>query len=213
MAHLDVAGIDYRLADGRPLLRDVSLRVGEAQRVALIGANGAGKTTLLRLITGDLAPDAGAVTRDGSLGVMRQFVTGDTVGALLLSVAPLPIREAAAALEAAERAMAADGSTETQMRYATALATWGEAGGYEAEVLWDVCTVEAPGMTFEGARQRPVTTLSGGEQKRLTLEALLRGPDPILRSEEHTSELQSRGHLVCRLLLEKKNSKDKNQTN
>src|SRR5690625_6203045 len=28
---------------------------------------------------------------------------------------------------------------------------------------------------------------------------------PIVRSEEHTSELQSRGHLVCRLLLEKKN--------
>src|SRR5690625_6551339 len=27
---------------------------------------------------------------------------------------------------------------------------------------------------------------------------------PVLRSEEHTSELQSRGHLVCRLLLEKK---------
>src|SRR5690625_5828686 len=31
--------------------------------------------------------------------------------------------------------------------------------------------------------------------------------DVALRSEEHTSELQSRGHLVCRLLLEKKNSK------
>src|SRR5690625_6021026 len=30
------------------------------------------------------------------------------------------------------------------------------------------------------------------------------GPVPELRSEEHTSELQSRGHLVCRLLLEKK---------
>src|SRR5690625_6351016 len=29
-----------------------------------------------------------------------------------------------------------------------------------------------------------------------------------LRSEEHTSELQSRGHLVCRLLLEKKNTND-----
>src|SRR5437870_8050664 len=28
------------------------------------------------------------------------------------------------------------------------------------------------------------------------------------RSEEHTSELQSRGHLVCRLLLEKKNQED-----
>src|SRR5437660_6963516 len=32
------------------------------------------------------------------------------------------------------------------------------------------------------------------------------------RSEEHTSELQSRGHLVCRLLLEKKKKKKKNQT-
>src|SRR5437870_10568565 len=31
---------------------------------------------------------------------------------------------------------------------------------------------------------------------------------PLLRSEEHTSELQSRGHLVCRLLLEKKKKKN-----
>src|SRR5690625_6100740 len=31
----------------------------------------------------------------------------------------------------------------------------------------------------------------------------------LMRSEEHTSELQSRGHLVCRLLLEKKNTIDK----
>src|SRR5207253_11299624 len=34
----------------------------------------------------------------------------------------------------------------------------------------------------------------------------------IIRSEEHTSELQSRGHLVCRLLLEKKKKKQKKQT-
>src|SRR5690625_5785138 len=34
----------------------------------------------------------------------------------------------------------------------------------------------------------------------------------IQRSEEHTSELQSRGHLVCRLLLEKKNCKTERTT-
>src|SRR2546422_7745998 len=34
-----------------------------------------------------------------------------------------------------------------------------------------------------------------------------RGPDGCCRSEEHTSELQSRLHLVCRLLLEKKKKK------
>src|SRR2546422_7653085 len=37
-------------------------------------------------------------------------------------------------------------------------------------------------------------------------------PDVVERSEEHTSELQSRLHLVCRLLLEKKKKKQKNNT-
>src|SRR5437870_7217014 len=40
----------------------------------------------------------------------------------------------------------------------------------------------------------------------VAVPADLRGV-PIVRSEEHTSELQSRGHLVCRLLLEKKNQR------
>src|SRR5690625_5786930 len=35
---------------------------------------------------------------------------------------------------------------------------------------------------------------------------------PVTRSEEHTSELQSRGHLVCRLLLEKKNQRHLTKT-
>src|SRR5438309_3486379 len=37
--------------------------------------------------------------------------------------------------------------------------------------------------------------------------------DDAIRSEEHTSELQSQFHLVCRLLLEKKKKKKKNNTN
>src|SRR2546422_5379054 len=39
-----------------------------------------------------------------------------------------------------------------------------------------------------------------------------RSARPLLRSEEHTSELQSRLHLVCRLLLEKKKKETKNIT-
>ena len=87
-----MAGVRYELPDGRVLLDDVSFRVGDGQKVALVGANGAGKTTLLRIVTGDLVPHAGVVTRSGGLGVMRQFVGhggGDeTVHDLLLSVAP-----------------------------------------------------------------------------------------------------------------------------
>src|SRR2546421_7146030 len=41
---------------------------------------------------------------------------------------------------------------------------------------------------------------------------LLRRPDAAARSEEHTSELQSRSDLVCRLLLEKKKKIRKNNT-
>src|SRR5437870_8887328 len=51
--------------------------------------------------------------------------------------------------------------------------------------------------------RRPRST----RQRRSQLSALRRArqsPDGKKRSEEHTSELQSRGHLVCRLLLEKK---------
>ena len=58
MVRLDVASVTYTLADGRPLLRDVSLAVSGGERVALIGANGAGKSTLLRIVTGELSPDS-----------------------------------------------------------------------------------------------------------------------------------------------------------
>ena len=46
--------------DGRPLLDEVTFRVGEGAKVALIGPNGTGKTTLLRIIAGDLAAAATA---------------------------------------------------------------------------------------------------------------------------------------------------------
>ncbi len=71
-----------------------------------------------------------------------------------------------------------------QMRYAVALTEWGEAGGYEAEVHWDACSVAAFGIPYEQCRWRDVSTLSGGEQKRLVLESLLRGTDGVLLLDE-----------------------------
>ena len=74
MGHLDVNAVSFSLPDGRRLLRDVTFRVGEGAKVALIGPNGTGKTTLLRILAGDLTASDGAVTRSGGLGVMRQFI-------------------------------------------------------------------------------------------------------------------------------------------
>lgn len=188
MSHIDVSGVSYTLADGRPLLDDVSFRVGDGRVGALIGANGAGKSTLLRIIRGELRPDAGGVVIDGGLAVMDQFVghvrDDRTVHDLLVGVAPKAVKAAAEALEAAENAIIERDETDTQLRYANALAEYADAGGYEQEVVWDQCTVAALGVPFERARYRAVRTLSGGEQKRLVLEALLRGPEQVLLLDE-----------------------------
>jgi len=188
VGHLDINGVSYSLPDGRPLLAGVSLRVGEGAKVALIGPNGTGKTSLSRIVSGDLAATDGAVTRSGGLGIMRQFVGSlrddSSVRDLLVSVAPPVIRAAAKALEQAETVMLEVDDEPAQMAYAQSLADWADAGGYEHETLWDVCTVAAIGIPFEQAQWRRVSTLSGGEQKRLVLEALLRGPEEVLLLDE-----------------------------
>ncbi|HET8603921.1 MAG TPA: ATP-binding cassette domain-containing protein [Marmoricola sp.] len=186
MGHVDVAGVRYELPDGRVLLDDVSFRVGDGAKVALVGANGAGKTTLLRIVTGELAPHAGAVTRSGGLGVMRQMVgRGSTsVHELLLSVAPPRVRAAAAEVDRLELRLMEVDDERTQMAYATALAEYADAGGYDLEVVWDVCCTAALGIGFERSKYRDLATLSGGEQKRLVLEYLLAGPDEVLLLDE-----------------------------
>ncbi len=201
MGHVDVNAVSFALSDGRPLLNDITFRVGDGAIVALIGPNGTGKTTLLRIIAGDLDTQEGAVTRSGGLGVMRQFIgqpagrdrEDATVRDLLVSVSPPRVSAAAKAVDAAELAMMETDDEPTQMRYAQALSDWADAGGYEAETLWDVCTVAALGIGFEKAQWRELRTLSGGEQKRLALEALLRGPDEVLLLDEPDNYLDVPG--------------------
>lgn len=188
MGFIDVSGITVTLPDGRVLLDDVGFRVGEGSTAALIGANGAGKSTLLRIVRGEQRPDSGSASVSGGLGVMAQFVgqvrDDSSVHDLLVSVAPARVRQACEELDAAELAMMERDDEPTQQRYANALAAYGDAGGYDAEVLWDECCTAALGVPFERARWREVRTLSGGEQKRLVLEALLRGPDEVLLLDE-----------------------------
>ncbi|MSW36532.1 MAG: ATP-binding cassette domain-containing protein, partial [Actinobacteria bacterium] len=147
MGHVEVARVTHTLPDGRVLLDDVGFRVGDGAKVALVGANGAGKTTLMRLVSGDLDPQDGAIIRSGGLGVMRQFIgqvrDESTVRDLLVSISPPRVCAAAIALDLAELAMMDSEDEATQMAYAHAIGDWADAGGYDAEVLWDVCTVAA----------------------------------------------------------------------
>jgi len=168
------------------LLADVSFQVGEGERVALVGANGVGKTTLLRLIGGEITPTTGTISIDGRLGMMRQLVGMSTEQAtvrdLLVSVSPSRLQEAAERLARAEV-----DAHDDPMRYADALAAWGERGGYDIEVLWDECCTRAVGLPFagpNGVEHRTLSTFSGGEQKRLALEAILRSEFDVLLLDE-----------------------------
>jgi sulfate-transporting ATPase len=197
MGYVDVAGVGQTMPDGRVLFADVSFRVGEGAKVALVGPNGAGKTTLLRMIAGDLPVREGTVARSGGLGVMRQFIgmIGDetTLAELALGLAEWPLRAAAAQVTRAEEAMHfaerrngkfSKAASKAQMAYADAITAWGEAGGYDAEVLFDTVSVAVLDQPWESTKDRPVRTLSGGEQKRFALELLLRGTDEVLLLDE-----------------------------
>ncbi|NMO56500.1 ABC-F family ATP-binding cassette domain-containing protein [Actinoplanes sp. TBRC 11911] len=186
MGYVDVAGAGFVLPDGRELFADVSFRVGEGAKVALVGPNGAGKTTLLRMVAGDLPMQTGAVARSGGLGVMRQFIgmIGDdrTLFDLALSLVEPSLR---AAWERVSRAAESlDDQERSQLAYANALGLWGEAGGYDAEVLFDTVAVSILDKTWDDVKDRPVRTLSGGQQKRFALDLLLRGSDEVLLLDE-----------------------------
>ncbi len=152
--------------------------------MAIVGANGVGKSTLLKLITGDLDASEGTISIDGHLGIMHQLVgTADhaatTVHELLVSIAPERLRVAAQRLAGAEQRLA-----DHPMEYADALSAWGDAGGYDLEVTWNECVTRAFGESYDHVHERPLRTLSGGEQKRLALETLLRSEFDILVLDE-----------------------------
>src|SRR6476660_9626746 len=74
-------GVDF---GATTLLKDVSFTVGEGERWGIIGRNGTGKTTLFRIITGEMTPTSGTVSRPSATRISlleqhRNFGTATTV--------------------------------------------------------------------------------------------------------------------------------------
>ena len=88
MALIDMKNVC--LSYGGPVLLDgVDLAIEPGERVCLLGRNGEGKSSLIKIISGDLLPDKGEITRAPGLrqGVLEQEVPGAMPGTVFDVVA------------------------------------------------------------------------------------------------------------------------------
>ncbi len=185
MSHLHVSDLAYAHPGGETLFFDVSFKLPPGRHAGLIGANGVGKSTLMQVVAGVLEPDQGDVATGGDLRYMAQDVGlgGGTVRELLLAGAPVRLRAAGAAMLAAERELAA-GDERAGVRLGEAIGEWSVLGGYELEGQWDASCRRIVRAGLDEIGDREATALSGGERKRLVLDALFASEAPILLLDE-----------------------------
>jgi energy-coupling factor transport system ATP-binding protein len=72
---IEFESVSFAYPDGTRALRDLSLRVGPGELVAIVGQNGSGKSTLVRHVNGLLRPSAGRVLL-GGLDIRNRHVAG-----------------------------------------------------------------------------------------------------------------------------------------
>lgn len=170
-----------RTPDGHTLFSDLSLAFGR-ERTGLVGRNGVGKTTLLRLVTGLAEPAEGVVARAGKIGwlAQRREPRPDETVLGLLGVAP--------AMAVVRRVLAGDGSADD-----LTVADWTLEDRIEAALA----DVGLPGLD----PGRPATSLSGGEQTRVRLAALLLEAPDLLALDEPTNHLDADGRAAIADLL------------
>ncbi|MBU1493351.1 MAG: ATP-binding cassette domain-containing protein [Actinobacteria bacterium] len=185
---ITVAGVSFGHPGGETLFFDVSFRVATGAHVGLIGDNATGKSTLLRLIAGLHEPEEGVVTVDGSMRFMPQSIGQRddpvTVREFLAGLSGWRVEEAARRLQRAEADNAAGPTEKTGMALAAMMGEWADLHGFEIEAQWDAACTDVLRESFATAAERLVTTLSGGERKRMALGALLASDADVLLLDE-----------------------------
>ena len=174
------------------LFSDVTFTIASGERWGVVGRNGTGKTTLFKLLTGDLSPSQGTVSRQSGLtlsllGQHRDFGTATTVW----EAAAGPFAD----LLALERSLAAQAHALAEVsdqgalsRYGRDLERFEREGGYTVAPRVDA-VLQGLGFDPSAARGQPLEQLSGGERGRVGLARQLVAPSDILLLDEPTNHL------------------------
>jgi ATP-binding cassette subfamily F protein 3 len=179
---------------GQPILRDLSWRIPDRERIGLVGPNGAGKTTLCRLLAGVEEPDEGRIVRprETSVGYLPQEAAGHPEGSVLAEVlagfadvwrVEREMEEVAARLVAAT----GDESAALTARYGDLQHRFEALGGYRLETEAHAIL---SGLGFRPPDfGRPLSEFSGGWRMRAMLARLLLQRPSLLLLDEPTNHL------------------------
>jgi ATPase subunit of ABC transporter with duplicated ATPase domains len=183
---ISVQGVSMRYG-GKVLFEDVTTTFSTGRRYGLTGPNGAGKSTFMKLLTGELAPQKGTVSRPDKIGVLRQdqfaFDEFRVVDAVVMGNHRLW-----QALQDREVLYNKPTLTDDEgMRLGELEGIVGEEDGYSAE---SDAAILLQGLDIsEALHERRMGELQGGQKVRVLLAQALFGHPKALLLDEPTNHL------------------------
>jgi ATPase subunit of ABC transporter with duplicated ATPase domains len=173
----------------RTLFEDVTCTFLPGRRYAVTGPNGAGKSTLMKILTGDLEPTKGSITRPKKFGVLRQdqfaFDQYRVIDTVIMG--NVPLWKALAERDILYAKPHDQLTDEDGMRLGELEGVVGEEGGYTAES--DAATL-LDGLGVEDSlHARRMGEIQGGQKVRVLLAQALFGTPPLLLLDEPTNHL------------------------
>jgi ATPase subunit of ABC transporter with duplicated ATPase domains len=184
----------------RILFEDVSTTFQQGRRYAITGPNGSGKSTFMKILTGEIEPSKGSVTRPKKIGILRQdqfaFDSFRVLDTVIMGNAPLWD-----ALQEREVFYAkADLTDEDGMRLGELEGIVGDHGGYTAEA--DAATLLQGLDIPQALHERQMSELQSGQKVRVLLAQALFSNATVLLLDEPTNNLDLESvHWLQRYLL------------
>lgn len=190
---LNVQDLELRVG-ARVLMKNVSFRVSNGDKIGLVGRNGAGKTTLTKTLAGDLQPSGGSIERMGEIGYLPQdprsgnpedlartrILDARGLGSLVLQMREATDGMASTDLTVSEKAMKVYGDLSDRFM---------ALGGYAAEA--EAASIASNLSLPDRILDQPLSTLSGGQRRRIELARILFSGAETMLLDEPTNHLDA----------------------